>query len=178
MTMINNHKGVTLIELLITLLIISIIVSASFFGYREMGKRLALRRAAYEITSNIEKVREMAMSAQKFEGSIPRGGYGIHFNRDNPNEYVLFADLDLGGGPDRIYTGIDEKVKKIYLERAIEISAVIPSNPINIVFLPPSPDVYLQGELFLTQVEIIIAIRDDPLQTRKIYVNNAGLVSQ
>jgi len=172
-----NSRGVTLVELLITVLIISIVVSISFLGYREMAQRLTLQRTAHQVVAEIERIREMAMSAQEFEGtsSIPEGGYGIYFNIGTPDQLILFADL--GSAPDKVYSGVAEEVERIYLDGAIEISAVSPSNPINIVFLPPAPNVYLVGGSSVTLVDITIVLKSDSSKTRKISINSTGLVS-
>jgi prepilin-type N-terminal cleavage/methylation domain-containing protein len=177
--LIPKSRGVTLVELLITVLIISIIVSISFLGHRELNERLTLQRAVYQIVADIERTREMAMSAQEFEGTggIPEGGYGIYFDISTPNEFILFADLDLGVGPDRVYSGVVEQVEKIYLDGAVEVSALSPSSPINIVFLPPAPNVFLVGGSSIDEVEITIILKSDFSKTRKIYINSAGLVS-
>ena len=175
----KTQRGVTLVELLITILIISIIVSISFLGYREFEHRLTLQRVVYKIVADIEKTREMAMSAQEFEGtgSIPEGGYGVYFDISTPDEFILFADLDLGVGPNKVYSGILEQVEKIYLDSTVEISALSPSGPINVVFLSPSPNVFLVGGSSVNQVEITVALKSDLSKTRKIYINSAGLIS-
>jgi len=175
----THSQGVTLVELLITVLIISIIVSISFLGYRELGERLTLQRAVYQIVADIERTREMAMSAQEFEGtgSIPEGGYGIYFDISTPDEFILFADLDLGSGPDKVYSGVVEEVERVYLDGAIEVSALSPSSPINIVFLPPAPNVYLVGGASMDRIEVTIVLKRDSSKTRKIYINSVGLIS-
>lgn len=172
----NNSRGVTLIEVLVVTAIMFILLGISFVGYRERGEELKLQRVAFKVAADIERVRGMAMSAQEEEisGEIPEGGWGICFDTANPNQYILFADLDADK-----FRKIDasENVETIYLEDGIEIDGLLPSTPLDVVFSPPSPDVYLQGGLPLNEVNIIIALINNPLKRKTIIVNSAGLVS-
>lgn len=165
----------TLVEVLITMAIIGILLAVSFLGYRPRGQELALQRSAFKIAADIESAREMAMSAQKHSsGDIPAGGYGVYFDTANPFSYILFADLDASKG--RKSDG-SEDVKGLKIESGLTLSALSPSNPVNITFVPPSPDVYLQGGTTAEQVNIVITIQADPSKTKTISVNKAGLIS-
>lgn len=176
--MTNNQlstKATTLIEILVVLAVASILLGVSYFGYRERGQELALQRAAQKLVTDIERAREMAMSARKLEGSeiIPEGGYGFNFNISSPFQYILFADLP---SPNKIYSGATERVETISLETGIKLIGLVPSSPLNIVFLAPSPDTFIQAGA-VNSAEITIAIESSPSKTKKIYINAAGLVS-
>jgi len=175
--LIKNSQGMTLIEVLMVIAIIFILLGTSFVGYREKGEELGLQRAAFKVVADIERVRGMAMSAheEKTSGEVPLGGWGIYFDSDNPYQYILFADLDA----DKFRkTDATEDVETIYLEENIIIKNLSPSNPLDIVFSPPSPDVYLQGELLsIDEVNIIIAITDDSSKTKTISINSVGLIT-
>jgi len=175
---IINSRGFTLIELLVAIAIIAIVLGVSFLGYHTKGEKLDLQRVVLKISANMEKAREMAMSADKFSGLIPAGGYGVYFNITSPNQYIIFADL--GPSPDKVYSGSSEAVETISLGNKIKIKSISPPNPsnvVNIVFMPPSPDVYLQGGTIVDQVEITISLVSDPSKTKTIAVNKAGLIS-
>ncbi len=172
---ISKEKGMTLIEILVTTAIIGTLLAVSFLSYRPRGQELALQRSAFKIAADIESVREMAMSAQKdSSGDIPAGGYGIYFDTTNPFNYILFADLD--ASKSRKSDG-SEDVKSVEIEKGLVLKTLSPSNPANITFVPPSPNVYLQGGTIIGQVDIIIAIQTDPSKTKTIIVNKAGLIS-
>jgi len=176
-SLIKNFQGMTLIEILMVIAIIFILLGVSFVGYREKGEELGLQRAAFKVIADIERARGMAMSAQeeKISGEIPSGGWGMYFDDNNPYQYILFADLDA----DKFRkTDATEDVEIIYLEKNIIMNNLSPSNPLDIVFSPPSPDVCLQGGLLaIDEVKIIIAITDNPLKTKTISINSVGLIS-
>ena len=116
------------------------------------------------------------MSARKQEasGEVPEGGYGVYFDINSPNQYILFADLDA----DRFRkSDASEDVETISLEEGVKLDVLSPASPVNVVFSPPSPDVYLQGGAPLNEVNITIALTSNPSETKTITVNSAGLIS-
>jgi len=165
----------TLVEALITVAIVGILLATSFLAYRPRGQELALQRSAFKIASDIEIVREMAMSARKnVGGEIPIGGYGIYFDIANPSSYILFADSD--ASKNRKSDG-SEDIKTLDIEDGIVLSILSPSNPVNITFVSPSPDVFLQGGATVGQIDITVAIQADISKTKIISINKAGLIS-
>jgi prepilin-type N-terminal cleavage/methylation domain-containing protein len=170
----SNNKGTTLIEVLVVTVIAVILLGIAFLGYRGQGETLALRRNAYKSLADIEKTREMAMSAHPFSvGDAPEGGYGIYFNLNNRNQYIVFADIDAN----RQYDSPGELVETIPLEDNVELSAVFPNNPLYIVFLPPSPDVFINAnDSPINEAEITIRLKNDHTQTATIKVSGRGAV--
>ena len=175
----NSQKGMTIIELLIVVAIIAILLGISFWGYHKRGEELSLRRVAYQMMSDIEKTREMAMSARKLSsGDRPEGGYGLNLDTASPGQYVIFADL--GTSPDKTYNGSSEAVETISLGTKIVIQGIkigsSPKNVVNIVFIPPSPDVYINTLSPSAPVEITLALKSDSSKIKKIFINSTGLV--
>ncbi len=172
----NNRtmeKGVSLIELLISVAIVFILLGASFIGYRQKGDELELQSIALIVMADIERAREMTMSGREFNGIIPDGGYGVYFNTINPNQYILFADID--SNKLRNANG-SEDVELISLEEGVKLKTFFPASPAIAVFSPPLPIVHLQGGAAHNEISIIIALRGNILQTRTITVNRIGLV--
>jgi len=160
-----NSKGVTLIEVLITVTMIVILLSASFWGYKQRGRELELNRSVLEVISNIEKVREMAMSGQTQSGSRPEGGFGIHFVQAS-GDYVIFVDAN----QNKLFDS-GEEIETLELTEQMVFSFVSPSNPLDIVFIPPSPDVFINTAK--TTAEIVLNYAGN---TKKITVNSVGLI--
>lgn len=163
----NREKGITLIELLITIAVMAILLAVSFWGYKDRGRELAFERAVFNFTTKLEQVREMAMSAQEVGTERPEGGYGISFTIGK--SYIIFVDINFN----KIYnSGIDTLVDTVNLDEGASISALSPANPIDVVFEPPSPLVYINGGFDRTEITLSGAGR-----SRKVVVNSAGLIS-
>jgi len=166
----TGSQGITLIEVLITISIMTVLLGVAFWGYRDRSRELDLKRSAFELVANLEKVREMAMSARITSGETerPTGGYGIHFVK-NQNNYILFADkID-----NKSYDGASELYSNIFLKDEIFIKIVNPLDTTDVVFTPPSPDIYINGS-DTNSAEITIG---DSSITKKIIINPAGLIS-
>lgn len=158
-----NQKGVTLIEFLVVTLVISILLGTIFAGYRGRNKELVLQRVASKLTADIERTREMAMSAQ----GVSAGGYGIHFRNNWSGQYVIFADENSNQA-----RSANEDMSTIIIENDIVIE--LSSNKLDIVFVPPVPDVYIDGAE--GNARIRVSIDGNPSKFKEIIVNSAGLV--
>jgi len=78
----NNPKGLTLIEIMITISIIIILLGISIVFIKEYNVKVQLVVTSSELKSNINKAREKTISEQKI--------YGIHFfESENRYEFIL-----------------------------------------------------------------------------------------
>ena len=167
-----NEKGVTLIELLMVTAIIGILLATIFMGYRGENKELILQRVASKMVTDMERTREMAMSAQSNEGNYSGGGYGIYLSdnsEDLKKQYTIFADTN--SDQER---SASEDIDTIYMEDNILITRLIPSNQLDIMFVPPSPTVYIEG--VEGSAIIRIAIDTDSSKFKEIVISNTGLI--
>ena len=163
--------GISLIEVLITISMVTILLGVAFWGYRERSMELVLKHSALELVANLEQTREMAMSARMVTGGTerPAGGYGIRFEKDSQN-YIIFID----NNTDKDYDA-GEEIQALSLKQGISIKLLSPLDPndvVDVVFIPPSPDVYINGS-DTDSAEITIG---DLSRTEKIIVNPAGLI--
>jgi len=165
------NKGFTLIELLVVLSIIVIMTSLTLPNYRAGDQQLALQRSVAKVSQDLRRTQEMAMSSREFVGAPAGfvGGYGIYFNLSQPDQYILFADLDNENDYD---TG--EAVEILELETNIVFSNLSPDDPLTIIFIPPDPQVIIAGGIEGT----IILTSTVNLEIRQsVVVNTIGLIS-
>lgn len=167
--------GFTIAEFLVAIMIIGILASASFWGYGERRQELKLQKEANFLVSKSEEIKEMAISGKHHFGIFPAGGYGVYFDSSNRTRYVLFADCNNNGIYDS--SGLPcsgsrpETLEIITIDPAISL---IVSSPINIVFMPPSPSVIINGN-----PQTVSSARLEITGTTKqktIYFNSAGLI--
>jgi prepilin-type N-terminal cleavage/methylation domain-containing protein len=181
------EKSFTLVELLIVIGIITILSSISFPFYRNAQKQYILESEAQKLAQEIRKVEEMGMSAKEItnpnnpsEKFVPSGGYGIYFSLV-PQRIIIFADCDdshtytrapppvCGTSPPRFF----ERIEDLNLDPRVRLAHLSPSSPLNIVFKPPDPTVFIDGTSSAT---ITISLGSDPSKTKKIIINKAGLI--
>jgi len=157
----KNNKGFTLVEVLVSLSIVTLVMTVVLYNYGTFTDRLALSSAGQEIAVTIRQAQTYGLSVKELVSSPGNfsSAYGTHFTLSDPGSYYLFADV-VG---DRIYgTGSvcdgglnTECVQKFTLRNGIRISRLcsVPSiglpvcapasssfNAMNITFLRPNPD--------------------------------------
>lgn len=168
-------KGFTIIEILVVIGIITLLTAIILPHYRAGEHQFALQRSAHQLAQDLRRAKEMAMSAQEFQGAIPGGGFGIYLERED-KDYLLYADIN---GNQR-FDGGDGQVEIINLEQGIKISDISLGSFSSVNFKPPDPVTRISGAWeagAADEVAITLAIEAEPGTTRVINVNRAGLIA-
>jgi len=202
-----QQRGFTLIELLTVVFIIGVLAVIVVMGFPEMKENLALKRAAHQLSQNLRRTQEMAMSSLSLQESencsspFPAAkGYGIYIDLlglGNKN-YKLYADT---AGDTNIsdcptyeenqepcfgyFTAADCVVKTIAIEEKGVVlkeikNTIYPSNQakISVNFKPPNPDVTIKWmQSDKNEVEIVLALENKPEKTKSVLVNQAGMIA-
>jgi len=196
-----SQKAFTLLEITVVVAIIGLLSVIVLANYRGGEKQSALLRSTHRLAQDLRRAEEMAISSRKTpgeceqveEGVFPKGGYGIHFEKDS-DSYILFADCDGEGDYDDsgsafyckegengaepgLGNSLNEIIEEIALEEGIKISNLFPislENTLDITFTPPDPEVKITEEG--NEAEITLCLKDNPAITRTITVNKAGLI--
>lgn len=160
-------KAFTLIELLVSVAIL-MIFAAMLLVNRNSPEGYELINAAERLAADIGQVQSLAMSAKEVGGAIP-GGWGVHIDKAQ-NCYIIFADIDsdkiYDAGAGEVMCDADsnpspsERLERVFFPRSVEISDVLKAgvstnDPLDIVFVPPHPDEYVntanqEGRVALT----------------------------
>ena len=86
-------RGFTLVEMLITLSIITIITAVALTGQTTFNRSILLNDTAYTVALSGRQAQSLGLSSRKFEG-VQNGGYGLHFAYTAPTKsYSIFADV-------------------------------------------------------------------------------------
>jgi len=191
-------KGFTLVEILVVIFIIVLMSGIIFANYRQTGLQFALQRSVNKLALDIRRAEEMAMSAKEFEGTIPKGGYGMYINLNAPfNEgYIIFADCDgdfhydeNGGAPDCASATpanpYPEKVEQIYFERGVTVCKLCTAgaDQLHLVYTPPDPKVTItevkegvESQPNYMEIGLKITLPNGEEKNKWISVNSAGLI--
>lgn len=160
-------KAFTIIELLVVVSIIVLITALTLPNYRQNDNQLAIQRSAHKISQDLRRAQEFAIAAKEFNGSIP-GGYGVYFDLNQADRYIIFADLD----GDHKYDS-NEKEEEIVFESSVVLNSLSPVDrgSLNIFFVPPDPVI----QFFPDAATASINIKAETLQ-ETVQVNKAGLI--
>ncbi len=147
-----ENKAFTLIELLVVVAIIMLMTILILPNYRLGDNQLVIQRSAHKISQDLRRAQEFAISVKEFNGSVPQG-YGIYFDLDERDRYIMFADLN----GDQAYSGSGEKAEEITLEghaALYSLSPVTSGSSLTVFFVPPDPTIYFLPDANIAVINI------------------------
>jgi prepilin-type N-terminal cleavage/methylation domain-containing protein len=147
----STEKGFTLVELLVSIVVIGILSAMVLIGFRGFNESLALDRAARGIAQDVKRTAQFAIQASQTlycdGGTTLPSGFGIYVNNGD-DFYTLYAECSDGtaegftpsSGPP---AERDKVLEIIQLEQPVVISSVEADGGVgwSLVFFPPDPDV-------------------------------------
>ncbi len=174
-------KGFTLIEMIVSIAIISGVTALFIANYHSAGKRSDLVMTAQEVVADLHAAQSNTLGLTKYNTLVPPGGWGINFDRI-ANSYTLFADLNAPGtsGYREYDSGTEGDgsygARHIQLPDTIQIYQIKTANNqtydlANVTFLPPDPrtNIWVSGGATSTALEIqLIETGADKVKTIKI----------
>lgn len=183
-----ERAGLTLIELLVSLFIISFITAIFVSNYRVSNKRTDLIMSSQVVVSDIHRAQNNALGLMKYGEEVPAGGWGVNFNTQYKNQYVIFADLQAPGETGyRMYDSytegdVNKGARIISFPPEIELVSLrlsetdtVPRYWANVTFLPPDPQTNIYS-LGATSTELLVNVREVRSGTIKtIKINFLGL---
>jgi len=176
----NNKKnrlltGFTIVELLVVVAVIVFMTGVLLLNWRSGERTLALSRVVHKAGQDVRRVQELALRAQAHNcavGSI--SAYGIFFNQSTPGSYLLFAECNSTNAYESGVGG-DDVVDTIQLEAGVMIQGVSPGSTVSIVFVPPTPRVFLNPGS-PTSVQIFFQREDGTGTLKTLDVNSKGVI--
>ena len=169
-------KGFTLIELMVSMLIIAILSTILFMSRTTQEKRLALQIATFTLAQDLREAQEIAMGAGEINCSNKTTFVaGIHFDNSLPlNSYLLFADCN----GDKKYQPSDVSIRQVSLNKDIQVCSVSPTQSgLDVVFAPPEPLVYFNGKQTDNEAIITLCLKSQPSIQSRVKVNLSGRIS-
>lgn len=170
------NNGFTLIEIMVVLAIIVIIIGVVIFNISTEKQSSALFRSVQNLSLNLRKVQNYALTSKTFRNTGVPCGWGIHFNGVNSTNYIIFADLALNQNcSDRDFIRAangSEDFETINLEAGVTVNA-LSGGLSDIVLTPPEPKVNFTPD----QTSASITLINKNLLTRLININKTGFIS-
>ena len=176
MTRKITEHGFSIPELLVVVAIIVLMTGLMLPNWRSGDRTLALNRVVHKAGQDVRRAQELALRAKAHicpnDPAEKISAYGVFFDQDMPTSYILFAECN---NNNTYNEGTDGIVETVQLESGIKIQSVSPGPKISIVFVPPTPTVFIQpGDLLSTQISFG---RIDEVEGQKILdITNKGVI--
>jgi prepilin-type N-terminal cleavage/methylation domain-containing protein len=179
---IDNNRGFSLVELVISVAIISLLTTIFLANYHSINERTDLAMTAQTLVSDIRFAQANALGLIKYGDDIHEGGWGV-FMSSNPDErrYMMFADIDSSKDASSDESEQIFGAKTVNLPEKISIDSIYldsgaPVSDVNIIFSPPDPLTYIVtnfGETQAINIRLKEAINNT---TKTVRINFLGLV--
>lgn len=93
---VKIQRGFTLVEMMVVLAIIVTVTAIALFGQSTFNRTLLLTDTAYNIALSIREMQSLGLSSRRYIASgqdVQNAAYGIHMDRTQNTQYILFADI-------------------------------------------------------------------------------------
>lgn len=147
------NRGFSLIELVAVTGVLVLVTGVVLAGNSRFGGVLTLRALAYDVALTLREAQTYGISVRRFGVGNFQSPYGIHFERNSPTIYSLFADLPPENGTFDLDAFSNEEVKYIEIGRGFAISDLCyrpigaseeicgtPNLKLDVLFRRPEPD--------------------------------------
>ena len=171
-----KKNGYTLIELMVSIAIISMMTGIFLANYSSANRRTDLTMTAQKMVTDIRLAQNYALGLARYgttgSTNVPLGGWGVHFSKSRNDQYVVFAD-DNG---DTLYSiGEDDLAKGAQittLPTNVIIDSISTGNSADVTFTPPDPITSINNGVTVgtsTSVSIVLKdLRTNSIKTVKI----------
>ncbi len=142
------QNGYSMIELMVVIFIFIVIFTATMANFRHGERTEELRLAADHVASVIRQAQSQALAGIGEETDLSTD-YGLLFIEEI-NQFLIYKD----NNKNKIYDIVgNELIETITLPQTITITEVT-GGILNIVFSPPRPTIYINGDTVLQEAEI------------------------
>lgn len=143
----KRYSGFTLVEMLVSIAIISMVSGVVIFNYPKFNEKVLINRAAREFVTTLRDAQARSVNVNQFGSAFPEN-YGVHIHRGvaAPYNYAFFSDTDDNKKYDRTSpcNTSAECVNEFNFTNSITISRIqtpIPSDldDLHVLFYRPDP---------------------------------------
>ncbi len=185
----SPHSGFSLIELMITIAIVTIVTGLVMVRYATFNNVIILKSQAYEMALDIREAQSLGVSVAGRAGDF-RSAYGIYIDLTSRNTYKLFQDAHHSGTMYRYDTGEAVGMKHTIDSRftILQICTTVFGNRTcdasdgayaSIAFKRPDFDAIISTNTVSNpdQIDIIIAVKNNHSIYRTVTVYVSGQIS-
>jgi len=164
-------KGFTLLEMMVSISIIALITAIFLVNYHSTNQVTSFANALQKLSSDIRVAQNNSLGSKDFNGTVPRGGWGAHFNMASSSQYIIFADINGNGQYDA-----GEEYQITNFAQNVGISSTSPAGPLlDITFRPPDPTTLFNGTSTISNAAVNIKDTVNNL-SKTVEVNFLGMI--
>jgi len=172
-------KGFTLIELMVSIVVMSIVSSVILTGKYKEDEKMALKMSAFLFSQNLREYQEKALSGESIVCPNPPEyicGFGAHL-REGDDFFTPFVDCSNNcNTSNHTMTGSDLILPDVKFGPKVKICSMTKNN-FDILFTPPDPVVYFNNTKWAAGEETInLCLKTDISQIKAIKLNHAGKI--
>ncbi len=200
----NQHQsaaarffGFSLIEVMVTIAIVSIVLTISVARYGSFNNVVLLKNQAFEVALDIRKAQTYASSVRvddnnasgTLNAEVLRQEVGVSFTTSGNGRSLYRLFIDQQSSPNVRYSGSDILLEEVLFDDRFEIDRLCTTSggsencsltQVNISFARPDFDAFILrngSNTPLAEVKIVLRSRNNPTFTRAIIVTAAGQIS-
>jgi prepilin-type N-terminal cleavage/methylation domain-containing protein len=183
---LRTTRGFTLIELVVTLAIITLISGLVLSNHAKFGSVVTLENLAYDSAFAVRKAQVYGISVYGSGTGSFAPGYGVYLNRSTPDRFWIFADTNGNG----VYeSGTEPQLETESYRSGYTITAlcVTPTSGsedcsptrLDIVFRRPEPGafIYANGTTVVQYSQSRFSIRSPQGDTKNVVVDVSGQIT-
>ncbi len=188
----SPSQGFSLIELMVTVTIITLITALVMVKYSSFDSSILLNNQAFELALDIRETQVRSISVQAGTGGsdVFSSNYGLYFDKGNTDEYILFQDLTeqallvdgrFDEGAEEIGAPFTFDPRFVLNDIYVNNNPSITVNNASIIFQRPNFDARFGFSAppggSVSSVHIVIASVRDPSSKKTVSVYNSGLIT-
>ena len=201
---LSAQAGITLIEIIVSVFIITIFSMMIIADFPRILRQLALSRATYKLEQDFRRTQDLGLSGIQINNGQAEPittikGYGIYVdassNNNHATQYLIYADIDNSRTYNPIFN--DECGKELEsiptsdcIIETVDVSKensslyirgfeYISGSHVSINFVPPNPTTNINDgtDNKYSEVGIVLGLDADNLATRTVMINTSGLIN-
>jgi len=174
-SLLKKGGGFTLVELIVVIALIVFITGLTIINLRPGEEDLLLQRSVHQVAQDSRNTIGITLRSKPHEcGVVPMfSGYGMNFTPGDTT-YILFSDCN----GNLKYQPADDVEEVVELAKGVRIQSVTPlaAGSLTVLFVPPNPDVFINGDENVPQGQIVLELINDTSRTRTLTISNKGVI--
>ncbi|MBI4132434.1 MAG: hypothetical protein HY474_02265 [Candidatus Sungbacteria bacterium] len=178
-----------MVEVVVMLAMLTLIGGIILASFPRLSQRIRLQRSVQRSALALRRAQNMSFAVRQAStnaGRVIPPAYGVHFNRNTPGSFLIFADLrGQSGTNDGIYSASDDfVVETIAVEPGVTVSNLISDiggqnqsqEVINITFSVPEARMAIANATAPVGESAEIIFVGQPANTKSVIVRTSGQI--